>query len=1381
MDYQTLLHDIEARITPKMREDFQKEFFEDEFNKHLNPQSYKVKYYEILNDYKGFYEDKTDLNFLQELMDLKILQDFKLEDAHLYVKEINKSIHDFYRFKQLEYNRPSPIYNSKLKFISGQYSNYFNVFRTYSLPSSLFDNKHQYLNNLSVFPSNKVEVDEYISFLEKYLTPSGDYRDFYGSNQKNTEYFIQVFVNRLTPDNCHSFISDYLGRLEQIYSVGRFQEVYSISVDFYRDIKKFNLNINEFLYQTSDPFIYFLTLFFRRLSQPVGEFKYYLETFDWEKEEDKVLYLTTNEIEISPRVGYESIHFEPNEIGKYRICYANFEQQKTFENLFKDKILKDDYNLIKAFFKELYAEIFNISHNVEWFVTSRIDNLNTILPSLENNKIRALFLNSIIPFISKSDKLQIKPLVWTTFSQKISSFKDEYLKALKPEIVHTESNSSAISLDNIDSLNNFSDSVSNIKNKIVFSNAHPDPKINEAKLNDIAFILKTNEIYKYLEKYFSYTGTGDLTKDLIFIYSLGYDDTKCNAARYFCAECIYGFLRYKTQCDLIKANHPFKTYQDKIDFLFKYDDIFEALKIQTSFDDIFFTTIPQDENEFDIYISTGWKVTEEANKTEKLIGNKLLGNLPNVTFEELKCKFYIRAKDSFDPKAYLQNEMNNLLSLFPKDRKYGIESIFWFIHDLKVNSEKFSFDMDKNYLSTNYIHHGPLAEHYVNYYFYLKDIIENSQDAFIESTKYIDSGFLYFHVTSHPALSQSEIEEITYSGKYIIEISRQEPIPYIYNIINSNKVLHKNFKAIIDFFMNTKLWEFPIIKPEFEINSDGRRIRRRSDDTFNPHDHANTVISIADNLPNIKESLLTEYINLISDVNKNTPLISNLKFIIKMNISNKPFMAKEEKKKKDRNPFQKFVYAIDIFGNNRKTVTISTIYPIYHYHEVEPIFSAAKKYTSAKFNKKKTNLERVLFLDDLLINISDITSTNNNDMINVLNYLKPFNFTFEELMQCTDKKISLYYELTMNDKVIPIIYPLDNEQDRVIEQRLTFIRFVIYHFKTKMIEYITGLKEKVEKEINLKQPENSTVSPSNTVKESNKINYESYEFFKKWFHYPLEYSPLGYYHQWQDNLNHLKAEIQDNLLNLDTPKSNIYLSKLNRELLDIQKTSNTTIEELNVWYEKYNTTEEDLIENYDYKNTLHKILNSEPINDREANDDDQHPDTVKIQRTFYDYHYGQVLEKSLSFIDDLKLNFEILSSNKNIDKNEKITPKSEFKKQTKNAGFVLLKHKIKSDKFKHFYYGLFDNGFIGDNLATFRQAFNGTSDSNKIVWLKGQNELNYLIYNLIDKEIIHNYGAWLHTHKMFILENGKPLGTHLKTNYYKGEHTILKNIINSFI
>lgn len=449
MDYPSLLQSIEDRVTQKMKDEFYKEFFEDEFNKHLSVASYKVDYYNAKGDFSGFSKDNSDLTFLMELMEYNILKVFPIEDSQSFAKEINSSVHDFYRYQRLSSNGPFLDYNQKLDFVFSQYSNYFNVFRTYYLSSRIFSRELQSLSCFSVFPSNKFEIDDYILFLEKYLTPSGDYRVLYGSNQKTTEYFIQEFVNQLSHNNYKSFISEYLKRLEQIYPVGKYEDIYSISIDFYRNLKKYNLSLKEFLYTTSDPFIYFLTLFFRKKSQPIGELKYFLETFEWEKERDKVLYLSKVDFDFSPKAGYESKGFIPNDQGKYTVYYSNFEQRSTFEQLFSEKILKDDFRVIYRFLKDLHVNIFNVSEDVDLFITKKINELNIILPSLENSKIMTLFIDSIIPLFSKGEILQISPLVWHTFTQAISSFKKTKIKqSLPPKSQNLSEQTKAVEYSN---------------------------------------------------------------------------------------------------------------------------------------------------------------------------------------------------------------------------------------------------------------------------------------------------------------------------------------------------------------------------------------------------------------------------------------------------------------------------------------------------------------------------------------------------------------------------------------------------------------------------------------------------------------------------------------------------------------------------------------------------------------------------------------------------------------------------------------------------------------------------------------------------------------------------------------------------------------------
>ena len=354
--------------------------------------------------------------------------------------------------------------------------------------------------------------------------------------------------------------------------------------------------------------------------------------------------------------------------------------------------------------------------------------------------------------------------------------------------------------------------------------------------------------------------------------------------------------------------------------------------------------------------------------------------------------------------------------------------------------------------------------------------------------------------------------------------------------------------------------------------------------------------------------------------------------------------SEKDTKITSKSSLDKFLFNIDITQENGREVNHFELNPFDYYYEVNSLYLNCKNYISAEVRKIDSLLDRLLYLDELLIIIEKIRTAEKSDLPDSFEYLKPFNLTFEELMASTDKRISIVYEIGLSLNQINLHYTDRKENDRVFEQKATFVRLVPYHFKSKMIEFITALKDKVEQDINVRKPDVSSALPSNEIKETNNVNYESYEFFKKWFHYPLEYSPLGYYHQWQDNLKHLKSEIENNLLSLDTTKSNIYLSKLSRELIDIQKKSNTNIEVVNAWYDKYNTNEEDLVKNYDYKNTLHKILNNEPINDRNAYDEDLHPDTDRLQWDFYDYHYRQIIEEALNFIGEVKMDLGIITT-----------------------------------------------------------------------------------------------------------------------------------------
>ncbi len=529
---------------------------------------------------------------------------------------------------------------------------------------------------------------------------------------------------------------------------------------------------------------------------------------------------------------------------------------------------------------------------------------------------------------------------------------------------------------------------------------------------------------------------------------------------------------------------------------------------------------------------------------------------------------------------------------------------------------------------------------------------------------------------------------------------------------------------------------------------------------------------------------------------------------------------------------EKFIFNIDIKSGNGRKINHWKTNPFHYFSEVRELFTDSKIHISSELRKIKGRINKELYLDELLTRINQIVTFSSSDIPDADDYLKPYNLTFEQLMESTDKSIPIVYEIGLSEEHINYHYqdPIINTEK--FSQKATFVRLVPYHYKSKMIEFIIGLKEKIMQDNNVKKEIVSDAPATPKTKDNENIKLDAFNKFMEYFEfpYPYDYNIVEHYHHWKENLNYLKNEIESNLPSLDTPKSNLYLSSLTRRLAEKRKNVNTTKDQLDKWYDMYNTNEEDALYSNNSSNMLHKSINRYPLNIKEALDDGIDPNTDMIQRTFHNYHYGQFIDAALSFISDIKKALEPIASNniqQNItnidilnrhtqtnltqnniiennqinilsDKNDDKGPQNikddvreanenkvkdphygQLDKKPISIGFVLLKKTIISDQFKNFYYTLFDNGFIEESLPPFRNAFKGDQSFKKVIWKKDQNELNYLICNLIKRGVIKKYGAWIHTHNMFELENRTPLGKHLSTNFYnKANHDILDLAIN---
>ena len=158
--------------------------------------------------------------------------------------------------------------------------------------------------------------------------------------------------------------------------------------------------------------------------------------------------------------------------------------------------------------------------------------------------------------------------------------------------------------------------------------------------------------------------------------------------------------------------------------------------------------------------------------------------------------------------------------------------------------------------------------------------------------------------------------------------------------------------------------------------------------------------------------------------------------------------------------------------------------------------------------------------------------------------------------------------------------------------------------------------------------------PKKPKQPEEKVKMSDFNFFVKELHYnyPVKYAPLDFKGITEECLTYLKKEILDNLINLANDDRKPYLNRLKFEFAEHLKRCWATQEMLNKWYEKYNTNEEDVINDRTYKNPISLILADEPPKFKETFEEGFNFDTEPMQNDFYNFFFGKILRDALDFI-----------------------------------------------------------------------------------------------------------------------------------------------------
>lgn len=629
-------------------------------------------------------------------------------------------------------------------------------------------------------------------------------------------------------------------------------------------------------------------------------------------------------------------------------------------------------------------------------------------------------------------------------------------------------------------------------NSLIYTNAHPDPQINENRLSDENFINELQKVRQLLEKHFNYGMSGDLYVDLNYVYTIGYDEIKCISGGYFCANCIADFLDYKAKCNLIKTQYPFVTYRDKLNFLVKNRDFFVTYDITYVFDNISFSFLPQNEEEVDIFL----EFKEKENKEMRLNGQKNIDDLPIVSFGELKCSLFQKAQRSADPKQLIQNEYKQLTALFPKNQTYGPGATFWYIYDLKVNAKNHKHGINI-YLDTAYIEFGSLAEHYVNYYFYLNDIIENKQDAFLESLKYVDINLIYFRPNSTVLLSQKESDEIVYSGMYIQDICCLTPIRFIQNIFKDTKITKDEYNIIFSVFTNHGFWDFGELK-----------FNPTNFDPNNSHidELIHEIFSISESLLECREHFLVEFKNLVIHENRYVDYtLSIARFkkrfqemfdkiyiesskteLIKLNALDYMLKVVDKDDSYITNEFGRLIE--DYKYNNEGSW--QNVNPFFVYNHISERYTVFKDYVFAEFLKYKHTYDKKTFL----LSIENRLNTTSWLKIKIEDVLEPYGVTFIDLFEKTTNKLKIVQEIKYDSNTILEIQRTKGkaEADRVYEQKFDVFYHILSYWRNKAIDFIREQLTELSIDLNQTvQNKKNNVQKDNIENELTDIGHDS--------------------------------------------------------------------------------------------------------------------------------------------------------------------------------------------------------------------------------------------------------------------------------------------------
>jgi hypothetical protein len=278
------------------------------------------------------------------------------------------------------------------------------------------------------------------------------------------------------------------------------------------------------------------------------------------------------------------------------------------------------------------------------------------------------------------------------------------------------------------------------------------------------------------------------------------------------------------------------------------------------------------------------------------------------------------------------------------------------------------------------------------------------------------------------------------------------------------------------------------------------------------------------------------------------------------------------------------------------------------------------------------------------------------------------------------------------------------------------------------------------------------------------------------YNYPIENAPVSAYHQWKYNLSYLKKEVLNNLIHLDQDARKPYINRLKFELNEELQHSQTTREELDRLYDKYETSEEQLLRNRSFDNPLHIAIYDEPPKFEDTFEEGFNPDTENIQFTFYNFHYGEIIREAIIFLNEQAFEYGFGTK-------EETTPPP-IKTKPSALSFKYINHSTGSQNLTDLMNSLKRSALIhkDTSLTNFRSVFSEREVEQKIIWTGNISELAHFIktlHNTAKKVHDTKQKQWEITINCFELADGTELTKDkLRTQKAPARASIIEKAVN---